>query len=252
MSAEFLDALPLSLRTRVDQVAARVADALVRYPRAVLATSFGAEDMVLLDLLDAVGAEVEVFTLDTGRLPEETHALMDEVRQRYRLRVRTFFPDAAQVERMVAEQGANGFRVSVDARKRCCQVRKLEPLARALQGKSMWITGLRREQAVTRAGLDVLARDEGNGLMKLAPLADWTAADVDAYVRARGVPVNALHARGYPSIGCAPCTRAVTPGEDARAGRWWWEQPESKECGLHLGPDGRLGRAKTIAVALAP
>ena len=232
----------MSLRRRVDDAGTALNDALARFPSAAFATSFGAEDMVLLDLIDRLGLRVDAFTLDTGRLHEETHALIDEARRRYRTPVRVLFPDAAGVEELVARQGVNGFRDGIEQRKACCRVRKLEPLARALAGRDLWITGLRREQSPTRASVEVLARDRVNGLMKLNPLADWTSADVRAYVDAFSVPVNALHARGFPSIGCAPCTRAVAPGEDERSGRWWWEAPLQRECGLHPSADGRLVR----------
>lgn len=236
----------MSLDTLIRSASAALRSALASHPGAAFATSFGAEDMVLLDLIDRLGLEVDAFTLDTGRLHEETYALMARTRERYpRTPVRILFPDAGRTEAWVAANGINGFRDSVEQRKGCCAIRKLEPLARALSGHSLWITGLRREQSPTRSGVEVLARDEGNGLMKLNPLADWRSSDVLAYVAAHDVPVNALHTQGFPSIGCAPCTRAISPGEDERAGRWWWEQPMQRECGLHLGPDGRLVRSAT-------
>ena len=235
----------MSLQQRIDEATRALRDAIASHPSAAFATSFGAEDMVLLDLIDRLGLEVEAFTLDTGRLHEETYALMDEARRRYRTPVRVMFPDAAQVEAFVAANGVNAFRDGIEQRKACCRIRKLEPLARALKGRDLWITGLRREQSPTRSAVEVLARDEANGLMKLNPLADWSSQDVRDYVAAFSVPVNALHDRGFPSIGCAPCTRAVAPGEDERAGRWWWEQPLQRECGLHMSPDGRLVRSAT-------
>ena len=237
------------LDARIADARARIEQALAQYPSAAFACSFGAEDMVLLDLLDRMGADVHAFTLDTARLHEETYALMAEARARYRLRVRPYFPDAAEIESFMTEHGVNAFYDGIDFRKRCCRIRKLEPLARALAGRQVWITGLRRDQAVTRAAIEVLAHDDANGLMKLSPLVDWSEADVQAYVQAHDVPVNALHAKGYPSIGCAPCTRAIAPGEDPRAGRWWWEQPAQRECGLHFTPDGRIVRAKDLAGA---
>lgn len=239
----------MTLQARIDEAAAHIRDALAQYPAAAFATSYGPEDMVLLDLLDRMGAPVEAFTLDTARLHEETYALMDAARRRYRLPVRVMFPDATAVESFVAEHGVNAFYDSIELRKQCCRIRKLEPLARALAGRQLWITGLRREQSVTRAEVPLLARDDANGLMKLNPLVDWTAADVQAYLESHDVPVNVLHAQGFPSIGCAPCTRAVQPGEDARAGRWWWEQPEQRECGLHFTPDGRMVRTKDLSAA---
>ncbi len=208
----------------------RIAD---DFAPAGFASSLGAEDMVLTDLIYTMALPITVFTLDTGRLPEETHALMDAIAQHYGTRPRVFFPQAAAVEAYVSSHGANGFYASVEARKACCHIRKVEPLRRALAGKKAWITGLRREQSATRTALDVESFDADNCLMKFNPLAAWSDAQVWEYIRARGVPTNALHDRGYPSIGCAPCTRAITVGEDIRAGRWWWENPQLKECGLH-------------------
>jgi len=209
---------------------------------AAFSSSFGVEDMVLLDLIAKAGLPVDVFTLDTGRLHPETLELIDRARSHYGLSIRVVYPDAASLERFVTAQGPNAFYRSVDLRKQCCAIRKVEPLKRALQGRQLWITGLRRSQSVTRESLPVLSFDDGYGLWKLNPLAEWSADEVWGYVRAHGVPVNALHGRGFPSIGCAPCTRAIEPHEHERAGRWWWEQPEQKECGLHLTPDGRLVR----------
>ena len=235
----------MSLEERIAQAAARLQEAIAAHAPAAFASSFGAEDMVLLDLIDDLGLDVDVFTLDTGRLPEETHALIARAREAYNRPIRLLFPDAAEVETFVATHGPNAFYDSIELRKRCCEIRKLVPLRRALRGKRLWITGLRREQSLTRTDTEVLAHDAGNGLMKLNPLADWSEQDVWAYVEKFAVPTNDLHRRGYPSIGCAPCTRAVQPGEDARAGRWWWEQPASRECGLHVDPQGRLVRAAT-------
>ncbi len=196
-------------------------------------TSFGAEDMVVLDLIVRAGLRIDVFTLDTGRLPEETYALMQQVERRYGRVVTAWFPDTAAVQRLVARDGINGFRDSVEQRKACCAVRKLEPLERALAGKRAWVTGLRAEQSAARAHVAARAVDSGRGVEKFNPLHDWTEAQVWDYLRSEGVPYNALHDRFYPSIGCAPCTRAVAVGEDPRAGRWWWEQAGAKECGLH-------------------
>ena len=177
-------------------------------------------------------------TLDTGRLPQETYNIMDATRERYGAAIDVFFPQAEAVQAMVAEHGLNLFYQSVDFRKLCCGVRKMEPLRRALSGLDAWITGLRRDQSVTRTDVHKVEWDTGNNLIKINPLVDWTHDDVWAYIRANNVPYNALHDRGYPSIGCAPCTRAIQPGEPERAGRWWWEHPETKECGLHVGPPG--------------
>jgi phosphoadenosine phosphosulfate reductase len=196
------------------------------------ACSFGAEDMVLLDAIAKNARKIEVFTLDTGRLPEETQALLEAVRDKYPLEIKTYFPDAAAVESWVAQNGPNAFYKSVAQRQQCCHIRKIQPLQRALAGKKSWVTGLRREQSQARQNLQLEQWDDANGLTKINPLLDWTNDEVWAYIKAHDVPYNALHDRGYPSIGCAPCTRAVQPGEDIRAGRWWWES-SAKECGLH-------------------
>ena len=204
------------------------------YAPASFANSFGAEDMVLTDLICKHVPAIEIFTLDTGRLPAETYNLMQETLQRYGQRIVPYFPAAPAVEQYLREHGPNAFYDSVELRKRCCHIRKVEPLKRALQGKKAWITGLRREQAPTRTDLTVSEWDAGNGLQKFNPLIEWTHQEIWAYIRHFEVPYNALHDQHYPSIGCAPCTRAIAVGEDIRAGRWWWENPESKECGLHV------------------
>jgi phosphoadenosine phosphosulfate reductase len=203
------------------------------YSPASFACSFGAEDMVLLDLIAKHAKGIEVFSLDTGRLPEETHALLDTVRDKYAIPIRLYFPESQAVETWIEQNGANGFYRSVAQRLQCCEIRKVRPLQRALTGKKAWVTGLRREQNANRQNLQVESWDDANGLLKFNPLLEWTNDDVWSYIRANDVPYNALHDRGYPSIGCAPCTRAVQSGEDSRAGRWWWESTE-KECGLHL------------------
>lgn len=200
---------------------------------AALATSLGAEDMVLTDLIAKHIPDIEIFTLDTGRLHAETYRLLQTITEHYGLRIRVVYPVGEAVERLVAEHGINGLYRSVDNRKACCEVRKVEPLRRALTGKRAWVTGLRRAQAVTRSSLPLREHDAANGLEKFNPLADWQEAEIWAYLHVFGVPFNALHQQGFPSIGCEPCTRAVSPGEDIRAGRWWWEEPSSKECGLH-------------------
>jgi phosphoadenosine phosphosulfate reductase len=202
--------------------------------KAALSSSFGAEDMVLIDMLMKLDRTARIFTLDTGRLPQETYNVIDATRVKYGAVIEVFFPQAEAVQTMVAEHGMNLFYQSVDNRKLCCGVRKMEPLRRALSGLDAWITGLRREQSVTRTAVHKIEWDEGNGLVKVNPLVDWTHDDVWKYIRENNVPYNALHDRGYPSIGCGPCTRAVQPGEHERAGRWWWEHPETKECGLHV------------------
>ncbi|AYH45756.1 phosphoadenylyl-sulfate reductase [Azoarcus sp. DN11] len=198
------------------------------------ANSFGAEDMVLTDLILREGQPIEIFSLDTGRLPAETYTLMAEVEQRYGTKLKVFFPKSDAVETYVRSHGINAFYDSVELRKACCHMRKVEPLQRALADKKAWITGLRAAQSTTRTGLPTREFDQGNGLVKLNPLSDWSETEVWAYIRMHEVPYNALHEQFYPSIGCAPCTRAIAVGEDVRAGRWWWEDPQSKECGLHV------------------
>ncbi len=202
--------------------------------RVALSSSFGAEDVVLIDMVMEIDPTARIFTLDTGRLPQETHNVIDAIREKYRATIEVFFPQPDAVQTMVETHGMNLFYRSVENRKLCCGVRKMEPLRRALSGLDAWITGLRREQSVTRTAVHKVEWDEGNALVKVNPLVDWSHDDVWKYIRAHNVPYNALHDRGYPSIGCAPCTRAIQPGEHERAGRWWWEHPETKECGLHV------------------
>lgn len=200
--------------------------------RIALACSFGAEDIVLVDMLAKLSGKPRIFTLDTGRLNQETYNVMDDAFKKYGIEFQVMFPRTEAVEEMEREAGPNLFYSSIEARKRCCDVRKMEPLRRAFAELDAWITGLRREQAVTRG--EVAKVEHDGKRIKLNPLSDWTEEDVWAYIKENGVPYNALHDQGFPSIGCAPCTRAVKPGEDVRAGRWWWETPEQKECGLHV------------------
>jgi len=208
------------------------------YAPAVLAASFGAEDMVLVDLIARAGAPIGIFTLDTGRLPDETHAHIGRVIARYGVAVTVYAPEARAIERFVAAHGPNGFYDSRDAREACCAARKSEPLKRALAGARAWVTGLRRDQSITRGAVEPVEFDAAHAIHKFNPLAAWSRGDVWAYLRAHAVPWNPLHDRGYASIGCAPCTRAIGPGEDERAGRWWWEDPARRECGLHRRPVG--------------
>ncbi len=222
------------LQQKIDTAKALLLDIGKDYSPATFANSFGAEDMVLTDLICQHAPDIEIFTLDTGRLPAETYTLMQETLQRYGRRILPYFPEAAAVEHYLREHGPNAFYDSVELRKECCRIRKVEPLRRALKGKKAWITGLRREQAPTRTDLGVSEWDGGNGLQKFNPLIEWTHQEIWDYIRHFEVPYNALHDQHYPSIGCAPCTRAIAAGEDIRAGRWWWENPESKECGLHV------------------
>ncbi len=214
---------------------------------AVLANSLQAEDMVLTDAIARAGLPIEVFVLDTGRLHAESLGLIQKIRNRYGIDVRVFSPDAAVVAQYVQANGRDGFYQSVELRKRCCEIRKVEPLARALAGKRAWLTGQRRGQAASRAELPEREFDAVHGIEKFNPLAAWSESEVWEYLQANRVPYNRLYDQGYRSIGCAPCTRPVLPGEHPRAGRWWWEEDAQKECGLHLTPDGRLVRAKVPA-----
>jgi phosphoadenosine phosphosulfate reductase len=205
------------------------------HPGIALASSFGLEDVALIHALASIRSDARIFALDTGRLPEETYECAQAIQNRYGVSVTWYFPQTEAVQALEQEKGVFSFRQSVSNRIECCAIRKVEPLKRALAGMSAWITGQRREQSVTRFGLGVVEPDAAHaGLWKFNPLANWTLDDVWAYVRQHQIPYNALHDRGYPSIGCAPCTRPIAAGEDQRAGRWWWEQPEHKECGLHM------------------
>jgi phosphoadenosine phosphosulfate reductase len=203
------------------------------YGRVVYANSLGAEAMVLTDIIATHLPEIDIFSIDTGRLPEETHELLARLETRYGARIRLVYPDAKDLQALVSAQGVNGFQRSSGARISCCGARKVEPFKRAIAGFRAWITGVRREQSALRAEGATEVWDAEYGLHKLSPLLDWTEAQIWQYIRARQLPYNALHDRQYPSIGCAPCTRPVAPGEDRRAGRWWWEQSQARECGLH-------------------
>jgi phosphoadenosine phosphosulfate reductase len=228
----------------------RLSEARAATPgRAVFTTSFGIEDQAIAHAIFEGDYDIEVVTLDTGRLFPQTYSLWAQTEARYGRRIRGFNPDALRVETLVAEQGIDGFYHAIEARKACCGIRKVQPLKRALAGASLWITGLRAEQSDARSGAPFLAQDAGFDLLKANPLHDWTRDEVVAYTLAHHVPVNVLHAQGFPSIGCAPCTRAIAEGEPERAGRWWWEQESAKECGLHVGPDGRLQRANSAGAS---
>lgn len=210
------------------------------FPRLALVASFQAESSVLIDMTSRLGLDVRVVTLDTGRLPQETHDMIDSVRERYGITIDVVAPDAGDVRQLVQAHGTNPFYRSPDLRRLCCEIRKSRPLAAALSSYDAWLTGVRRQQAATRAQTPVVSSDpEHPGLTKIAPLALWTKDQVWDYIRTNDVPYHSLYDRGYTSIGCAPCTRATTPGEDERAGRWWWEKDEVKECGLHWTPDNR-------------
>ncbi|HEX21744.1 MAG TPA: phosphoadenylyl-sulfate reductase [Actinobacteria bacterium] len=199
-----------------------------------LASSFGLEDVALIDMMVKINKGPRVFTLDTGRLNQETYDVMDAVRDKYGINIEVFCPDTEALEAMVREKGLNFFYDSIENRKQCCGVRKIKPLKRALGELDAWITGLRRQQAVTRSAVKSVEFDESNQLVKINPLVEWSEEQVRDYVKENNVPYNKLHDQGFPSIGCEPCTRAVKAGEDVRAGRWWWETPEQKECGLHV------------------
>ncbi|OPY68795.1 MAG: Thioredoxin-dependent 5'-adenylylsulfate reductase [Syntrophorhabdaceae bacterium PtaU1.Bin034] len=209
--------------------------------RIALASSLGAEDQVLTHMVASIKPDARIFILDTGRFHPETYDLIDQTMKRYGIRYQILFPATRDVEEMESLYGPNLFYESIENRKKCCAIRKVKPLRRILSTLDTWITGLRKDQAVTRGTIEKIEWDEANGLIKLNPLADWSEKDVWDYIRKHDIPYNTLHDQGFPSIGCAPCTRAVLPGEDVRAGRWWWETPEQKECGLHL-TGGRLVR----------
>jgi len=234
------DALVASVNSKANAVHALLNNAVTEFGdgNITFANSFSAEDMVLTDIILNHAANqklgVEIFSLDTGRLPVETYDLMAAVEKHYSTRLKVYFPKADTVEAYVNANGINAFYESIELRKACCHMRKVEPLQRALKGKKAWVTGMRAEQSATRVDLPVREFDSGNQLEKFNPLSDWTEQEVWAYIRLHEVPYNKLHDQFYPSIGCAPCTRAIAMGEDVRAGRWWWEDPTNKECGLHV------------------
>lgn len=224
------------LATLVYDTEMLLAQICTRFTAIAFANSLSVEDMVLTDLIHRQQLPIEIFTLDTGRLPEETYQTLVAAVNHYQRPIQIYTPEHAALEAFVNSHGVNSFYDSVDNRKACCAVRKLDPLKRALRGKQAWMTGLRRAQSPTRAQVSLEAWDDHFQLTKFNPLLAWEEADVWAYVKAHQVPYNALHDRHFPSIGCAPCTRAIAVGEDIRAGRWWWENPETKECGLHVSP----------------
>ncbi|MES2901650.1 MAG: phosphoadenylyl-sulfate reductase [Pseudomonadota bacterium] len=234
-----LDTLVADTRATLERIARD-------FSPAVFASSLAAEDMVLTDLILKAGLPIQIFSLETGRLHPETLAVLDQVKARYDYSITLYQPRAGAVDAYVAANGLNAFYNSVEMRRECCRIRKVEPLGRALAGNKAWVTGQRRAQSSTRTELAIEEDDSAHGMTKFNPLAEWSEEDVWNYIRANEVPYNALHDQGFPSIGCAPCTRAVNPGEDVRAGRWWWENPDSKECGLHL-VDGKLIRIKSVA-----
>ena len=234
---ELTDELIASINTKNGKVLTLLQNAISEFGsqnEIAFANSFGAEDMVLTDIILQNHLAIEIFTLDTGRLPEETHDLMAEVNLSYNTKIKVYFPLTDAVESYVQTNGTNAFYESVELRKSCCYMRKVEPLQRALKDKKAWVTGMRAAQALTRAGLSEREFDTANKLEKFNPLSDWTEEEIWGYIRLHYIAYNKLHDQFYPSIGCAPCTRAIAVGEDVRAGRWWWEDPQNKECGLHV------------------
>ena len=230
-------------------VAARLTGAAAAaHGRLVFTTSFGLEDQVLTHFIIAAGLPIEIVTLDTDRLFPEVHALWKETEAHFGARILPFYPRHDAVEGFVSAHGLDGFYTSREARKACCDIRKVEPLGRALAGADIWITGLRADQSAARGGVRFAEAEAARGLIKLSPLLDWSRDRTLAFAKANGVPLNPLHEKGFVSIGCQPCTRAIRPGEPERAGRWWWEDDAAKECGLHVGPDGKLTRAKPASL----
>lgn len=202
--------------------------------KAAFSTSLSIEDQVITHMLAAINSKIKIFTLDTGRLPNETYSLIEKTKERFNINIEIYFPDYRQVEKMVNEKGINLFYESIENRKECCRIRKIEPLKRALKNIKVWITGLRREQSITRQNIELIEYDYSYKVIKLNPLYKWKENEVWDYIRKHNIPYNSLYDKNYLSIGCAPCTRPVQPGEDIRSGRWWWENPNTKECGLHI------------------
>jgi phosphoadenosine phosphosulfate reductase len=231
--------------SRVAATKATLERIAAEFSPAVFASSLAAEDMVLTDLILRNKLAIGIFSLETGRLHKETLGMIDRIKETYGTDISLYKPEPAAVDEYVKTNGLNAFYDSVEMRKECCRIRKVEPLNRALAGNKAWVTGQRRAQSATRAELAVQEDDAAHGMQKFNPLTDWSEEDVWHYIRSNNVPYNPLHDKGYPSIGCEPCTRAIQPGEDVRAGRWWWENPESKECGLHV-VDGKLVRVKAV------
>ncbi|TLY77191.1 MAG: phosphoadenylyl-sulfate reductase [Gammaproteobacteria bacterium] len=227
------EVLTLELEQKAAAVREQLAAAVREYGRVVYANSLGAEAMVLTDIIWSHVPEIDMFSIDTGRLHEETYELLEKLQRRYKRKLRVVYPEAQALESLVSAQGVNGFYQSLEARLACCHARKVEPFKRAITGYAAWVTGVRRQQSATRAQAQPVEWDASYGLHKVSPLFDWSEEQIWQYIRARKLPYNSLHDRQFPSIGCMPCTRAIQPGESRRAGRWWWEQPESRECGLH-------------------
>jgi phosphoadenosine phosphosulfate reductase len=232
--------LSTALQSRVQASISQLSGALSEFKNVCYANSLGPESMVLTDLIwgsspatSAALSEIEIFSIDTGRLYPETYDLIERVQQRYGRALRIYYPDASELEGWVGANGINGFRDGIDQRHGCCAIRKVEPFRRAVAGRGAWVTGIRRTQSAGRAMASPVAWDGEYGLHKVSPLLDWTENEVWEYIRRKRLPYNSLHDMGFPSIGCAPCTRAVQPGDDQRSGRWWWERSETRECGLH-------------------
>jgi phosphoadenosine phosphosulfate reductase len=228
------DALIKTINEKTKNVISLIQKNIEKYNSVTFANSLGAEDMVLVDLIQKHKLNVEIFSIDTGRLPSETYNLIQKVEDKYQFKIKLYFPNQENVEHYVNTYGINAFYNSLDLRKSCCAIRKVEPLNRALKDKKVWITGMRQEQSQTRLALKEEEFDEAHQSQKLNPLSTWSELEVWAYIKINDVPYNTLHDQFYPSIGCAPCTRAISAGEDIRAGRWWWEDPQNKECGLHV------------------
>lgn len=225
--------LPQALQIRAANSIKQLREAVAEYKNVTYANSLGSESVVLTDLIWSAVADIEIFTIDTGRLYPQTYDLIERLQRHYDRRLRIYYPNAEAVEAWVGDNGINGFRDALDARRGCCTVRKIEPFRRAVSGKGAWVTGIRRGQSASRALAAPVEWDGNYGLHKISPLLDWTDGEVWDYIRRKRLPYNSLHDAGFPSIGCAPCTRAVAAGEEERAGRWWWERSDSRECGLH-------------------
>jgi phosphoadenosine phosphosulfate reductase len=228
------DALIKIINEKSKNVISIIERNIKKYNSVTFANSLGAEDMVLVDIIQKHKLNVEIFSIDTGRLPSETYNLIQKVEDKYQFKIKLYFPNQEKVEYYVNTNGINAFYNSLDLRKSCCAIRKVEPLNRALKNKKVWITGMRQEQSQTRQTLQEEEFDEVHQSQKLNPLSSWSEIEIWAYIKIHDVPYNTLHDQFYPSIGCAPCTRAISEGEDVRAGRWWWEEPQNKECGLHV------------------
>lgn len=240
------------MNQKIENLITVLQETSAKFDKVCFSTSMSAEDMILSHVISEHKIPITVFTLDTGRLHDETYQLMQTVQERYHKNLKIYFPEAEDLETFINTRGTNAFYQSIDFRKVCCQIRKVQPLKRALEGQQVWVTGLRKQQSMTREGLEVMAWDDGFSLYKLNPLLDWSSEETWSFIRENDVPYNVLHDRGFPSVGCSPCTRAVAKVENERAGRWWWESPETKECGLHVSKGGNeivpeTGKSKDVA-----